>query len=170
MAGDGKQKHDVAEVGRVFHALRQTAFRSAIQQLQLPPGSQGLDAGCGPGFQTMMLAEAVGPGGHVTGIDLSSEALAHAEAMTRSAGLSNQTSFRKADLRALPVDDDSLAWAWSADCIGYAPMDPLPLLKELSRVVKPGGVVAILAWSHETLLPGYPKLEASSVIRSCGSS
>jgi len=36
----------------------------------------------------------------------------------------------------------------------------LPALKELARVVKPGGTVAIHAWSSETLLPGYPLLEA----------
>ncbi|NIM99890.1 MAG: hypothetical protein GTO24_18010 [candidate division Zixibacteria bacterium] len=36
----------------------------------------------------------------------------------------------------------------------------MPLLMELARVVKPGGVVAILAWSSEKLLPGYPLLEA----------
>ena len=39
-------------------------------------------------------------------------------------------------------------------------MDPLPLVKALARVVKPGGEVVIIAWSSESLLPGYPLLEA----------
>lgn len=43
--------------------------------------------------------------------------------------------------------------------MGYAPMEPLPLIRELARVVRPGGTVAILAWSSETLLPGYPYVE-----------
>ena len=38
--------------------------------------------------------------------------------------------------------------------------EPLPVLKELARVVKPGGSVIILAWSSQQLLPGYPVLEA----------
>ncbi|MCZ7544731.1 MAG: hypothetical protein M5R40_14965 [Anaerolineae bacterium] len=37
---------------------------------------------------------------------------------------------------------------------------PLPPLHELARVVRPGGVIAIAAWSSEQLLPGYPRLEA----------
>jgi demethylmenaquinone methyltransferase/2-methoxy-6-polyprenyl-1,4-benzoquinol methylase len=49
---------------------------------------------------------------------------------------------------------------WSANCAGYAPGEPLPLLKELARVVKPGGSVIILAWSSQQLLPGYPVLKA----------
>jgi len=60
----------------------------------------------------------------------------------------------------LPFDDDTFNWVWSANCAGYAPGEPLPLLKELARVVKPGGSVIILAWSSQQLLPGYPMLEA----------
>jgi hypothetical protein len=47
------------------------------------------------------------------------------------------------------------------DCVGYSAfLEPLPVLLELARVVKAGGSVAILAWSSEVLLPGYPLLEA----------
>ena len=69
--------------------------------------------------------------------------------------------FRRA-IRALnlPFDDDTFDWVWSANCAGYAPGEPLPLLKELARVVKPGGSVIIIAWSSQQLLPGYPVLEA----------
>ncbi|MBN1139061.1 MAG: methyltransferase domain-containing protein, partial [Anaerolineae bacterium] len=69
-------------------------------------------------------------------------------------------SFREGDVNKLPFDDDTFDWAWSVDCVGYAPIEPLPLVKELARVVKPGGSVAILAWSSEKLLPGHPALEA----------
>jgi len=41
--------------------LREPVLRSAIQALQLPPGSRGLDVGCGIGLQALLLADEVGP-------------------------------------------------------------------------------------------------------------
>jgi demethylmenaquinone methyltransferase/2-methoxy-6-polyprenyl-1,4-benzoquinol methylase len=148
------------QMAYVSNPLREPILRAAIRALQFPAGSRGLDAGCGIGLQTLLLAEAVGPAGHVTGLDRSPEFLDHAEEMVEKAGLSERISFRAGDVNELPFDDDTFDWAWSADCVGYAPLEPLPLVQELVRVVKPGGSVAILAWSSEKLLPGYPLLEA----------
>ena len=44
--------------------------------------------------------------------------------------------------------------------MGCPAEDPVPLVKEMARVVKPGGIIAILFWSSQKLLPGYPLLEA----------
>jgi demethylmenaquinone methyltransferase/2-methoxy-6-polyprenyl-1,4-benzoquinol methylase len=159
---------DFYQMVYVTHRLREPALRSAIQALQLPSGSRGLDAGCGFGLQALMLAEVVGPAGHVTGLDLSAEILAYAQEIVQQAGLSERISFREGDVRKLPFDDHAFDWAWSVDCVGYAPMEPLPLVVELARVVKPGGSVAILAWSSEKLLPGYPQLEARLGATSAG--
>lgn len=148
--------------------LREPVLRSAIQALQLPSGSRGLDAGCGIGLQALWLAEAVGPAGHITGLDLSPELLVHAKDIVKKAGLSEGISFREGDVYELPFDDDTFDWAWSADCVGYAPIEPLPAVKEFARVVKPGGSVAILAWSSEKLLPGHPLLEARLSATSAG--
>jgi len=151
---------EYAHMLREFDPLRESILRAAIAALKLPLGSRGLDAGCGVGLPALLLAEAVGPEGRVTGLDLSPGLLAHAERVAKEAGLSKRISFRQGDVGNLPFDDDAFDWAWSVDCVGYAPMDPLPLLKELARVVRPGGAVAILAWSSEQLLPGHPLLEA----------
>ena len=147
--------------------LREPAIRSAIQALKLPSGSRGLDVGCGIGHHTLWLAEAVAPAGHVTGLDLSPELLAHAKEQVKKSRLSEQISFQEGDVNKLPFDDDTFDWIWSADTIWIGPKekgcpaeDPLPLVKELARVVKPGGSVAILFWSSQKLLPGYPLLEA----------
>jgi len=142
-----------------FQSLRESVLRRAIEALQLPAGSRGLDAGCGIGLQALLLAESVGAGGHVTGLDLSPELLVYGKDIAKEAGLSERISFQEGDVNKLPFDDDTFDWAWSLDCVGYAPMEPLRPLKELARVVKPGGSVAILAWSYEQLLPGYPMLE-----------
>lgn len=116
----------------------------------------------------MLLAETVGPAGHITGLDLSPEILVYAKDMVNKAGLSERISFREGDVNKLPFDDDTFDWVWSVDCVGYAPIEPLPLVEELARVVKPGGRVAILAWSYEKILPGYPLLEARLNATSAG--
>ena len=143
----------------VTNPLIEPVLRSAIQALKLPPGSRGLDVGCGIGLQVMLLAEAVGEVGHVAGVDLSPEFLDCAS-IAEKEGISEQVSFQEGDMNNLPFDDNTFDWVWSANCVGYAPGEPLPLLKELARVVKPGGSVIILAWSSQQLLPGYPVLEA----------
>jgi demethylmenaquinone methyltransferase/2-methoxy-6-polyprenyl-1,4-benzoquinol methylase len=140
--------------------LREPTLRSVIQALQLPAGSQGLDAGCGIGLQTLLLAEAVGPHGQITGLDILPELLAYGEEMVAKEGLSERITFRAGDVSCLPFDDDSFDWVWSADCVGYPAADLAPLLKELIRVVKPRGSVVLLGWSSQQLLPGYPLLEA----------
>ena len=152
----------------VTNPLVEPTVLLAIQALQLPLGSRGLDAGCGVGLQALRLAETVGSDGHVTGLDLSPQFLVLAREMVEKAGLSEQISFKQGDVRKLPFEDDSFDWAWSANCVGYAPLEPLPLVKELARVVKPGGTVAILAWSSQMLLPGYPFLEARLNATSAG--
>lgn len=140
--------------------LREPVIRSAIETLSLPTGSRGLDVGCGIGLHTVLLAEAVGPTGHVTGLDVNSDFLAYAEKAAEKADLSSRISLRQGDMRSIPCDDDAFDWVWSADCAGYAPTESLPVVKELVRVVSPGGQVAILAYSSQQLLPGYPLLEA----------
>jgi ubiquinone/menaquinone biosynthesis C-methylase UbiE len=144
----------------VSNPLSEAVIPSAIRALQLPSGSRGLDAGCGIGLQALLLAEAVGPAGHVTGLDLSPQFLVQAREIAEKAGLSERISFQQGDVSRLPFDDDTFDWVWSANCVGYHPAEPLPLLRELARVAKPGGSVAILAWSSQQLLPGYPLLEA----------
>ncbi|MFC1547798.1 class I SAM-dependent methyltransferase [Candidatus Neomarinimicrobiota bacterium] len=140
--------------------LREPVIRRAIQALQLPVGSKGLDAGCGIGSHTFLLAEAVAPSGRVTGLDLSPNLLAQAYEIAKSSNLSAQVTFKKGDINHLPFEENTFDWIWSVDCAGYAPGNPVSLLEELARVVKPGGILAILAWSYQQLLPGYPLLEA----------
>jgi demethylmenaquinone methyltransferase/2-methoxy-6-polyprenyl-1,4-benzoquinol methylase len=140
--------------------LREPTLRSIIESLQLPRGSHGLDAGCGIGLQTFLLAEAVGVDGHVTGLDIMPELLAYGEDLIAKTGLSDRITFHAGDVSRLPFEDDHFDWVWSADCIGYPAGELTPLLQELVRVVKPGGSIVLLGWSSQQLMPGYPLLEA----------
>jgi len=156
------------EIAHLFNRLRASVLHSAIQALQFPSGSRGLDTGCSIGLQTLLFADAIGSTGHITGLDLSPEFLAYAKDIVKKAGFSERISFREGNVKELPFEADTFDWAWSMDLVGYAPMEPLPLIKELARVVKPGGSIAILAWSSERILPGYPLLEARLSATSAG--
>lgn len=144
----------------VTDPLREPVVVSIIDALDLPPGSNGLDVGCGIGTQAAMLAESLGTDGHVTGLDNAPELLEYARDEMAARSLTERVSFVQGDMGRLPFDNDSFEWAWSMDCVGYAPVEPVPLLTEMARVVKPGGSVAIAFWSSQKLLAGYPRLEA----------
>jgi ubiquinone/menaquinone biosynthesis C-methylase UbiE len=152
----------------VTDPLLKPVMRSAIQALELPQGSRGLDIGCGIGTHVRMMAEAVGAKGHITGIDIEPAFITYAKKTAEEAGLSERTAFREGNMNALPFDDNTFSWAWSANLIGYNPSDPLPALKEMVRVVRPCGIVAIVFYASQMLLPGHPLLEAKLNATSSG--
>ena len=145
---------------KISNSYREPILREMVGWLNLPAGSSGLDTGCGVGLQCLQLAEEVGPAGHVTGLDISAEMLDYGREMVKNAGLSERISFQEGDVKDLPFANNTFDWVWSADCVGYGPWDTLRLVKELVRVLKSGGILALAAWSSEQLLPGYPRLEA----------
>ena len=140
--------------------LREPLLRSIVRALKLPAGSHGLDAGCGIGCQSILLAMAVGRRGHVTGLDILPELLAYGTKIVAKDGLSGRITFREGDISRLPFQGDSFDWLWSCDCIGYPAGDLTAILPDLKRVVKPGGRIFLLGWSSQQFLPGYPLLEA----------
>ena len=74
--------------------LREPIIRAALQTLNLPPGSRGLDVGCGVGIITQSLAKSVSPIGHVTGLDVSPEQITFAREYAINSEMSNWISDR----------------------------------------------------------------------------
>jgi len=152
----------------ITYCLREKTIRAMIDLLRIPPGSRGLDVGCGVGQPVMQLAQAVGPEGLVMGVDAGADILTRASGMATCGGPAEHIYFARADFRRLPFKSNSFDWAWSVDGVGYAPVDPLPLVTEMTRVIRPGGILALAAWTSQQLLPGYPGLEARLNATSAG--
>jgi ubiquinone/menaquinone biosynthesis C-methylase UbiE len=129
---------------RATHApahSRRTAERNAAFLLpHLRPGVSLLDAGCGPGSITVGLARAVEPG-EVVGIDASADAIESARASATASGCTN-VRFELADVCALPFPDATFDAAFAHALLQHLPF-PLDALKELRRVLKPGGVIGV---------------------------
>ncbi|MFE0135003.1 class I SAM-dependent methyltransferase [Streptomyces sp. NPDC059037] len=114
------------------------AYRAAAGELGLRPGARVLDAGCGTGRALPALRDAVGPSGVVLGVDLTPAML---EAAVR-AGRDRDGQLLLADVTRLPLRDGILDAVFGAGLISHLP-DPARNLRELSRVVRPGGLLAL---------------------------
>jgi SAM-dependent methyltransferase len=103
------------------------------------PGMRVLDAGCGAGDVSMLLAELVGPTGTVLGIDHNPDIVALAKARADEAGLTN-VSFLQADLAELRLDEPVDAVVGRLIVI-HLP-EPVALLRTLSGLVRSRGVLS----------------------------
>ena len=115
---------------------------AAVMALAAPkPGEHVLDVGCGTGTTTMALADAVGPSGSVTGIDISVPMLGLAE--TRSKGRTN-IQYRNADaaVEAFRPEYDLLFSRFGVMFFD----DPQAAFANLRSAVKPGGRLAFVCW------------------------
>ncbi|UYM06506.1 methyltransferase domain-containing protein [Solicola gregarius] len=105
----------------------------------LSPGQDVLDVGCGPGTITVDIAARVAPG-RVHGIDPSADVLDQARANAERAGVDN-TTFATDDVYALDAETDSYDVAHAHQVLLHL-TDPPAALREMMRVVRPGGIVA----------------------------
>jgi len=132
--------HGHQESVRSSHRWR-TADNSAGYLLPaLVPGQRLLDVGCGPGSITIDLAARVAPG-EVVGLDSSEAVVVLAREAARSARATNLT-FRTGDIYALDYPDASFDVVHAHQVLQHL-TDPVAALRELRRVARPGGLVAV---------------------------
>nr|WP_197717067.1 class I SAM-dependent methyltransferase [Glycomyces terrestris] len=99
-----------------------------------------LDIGCGPGTITADFAE-IAHDGQVTGVDFAAGVLTQAEAAAAERGLHN-TAFEQADVHRLRFEDDSFDIVHAHQVLQHVG-DPVQALREMRRVAKPGGLIAV---------------------------
>jgi SAM-dependent methyltransferase len=112
-----------------------TAFAS------LRPGEVVVDLGCGGGLDVLLAAGKVGPTGRVVGIDMTPEMLERARANAAKQGATN-VEFHQATIDKLPLAAGSVDCVISNCVINLAPDKPA-VFREIARVLKPGGRVAV---------------------------
>jgi SAM-dependent methyltransferase len=118
---------------------RRTAENSAAYLLpHLARDARVLDVGCGPGTITAGLADRV-PQGHVTGIDAAEEIIDEARS---TAGNRGNLDFATGDVYALDYPDASFDVVHAHQVLQHLG-DPVRALREMRRVTRPGGLVAI---------------------------
>jgi SAM-dependent methyltransferase len=115
--------------------------RTIVGLLELAPGMKALDAGCGPGRLTLPLAEAVGPGGEVTALDIQAGMLAQAREKVGAAGLEN-VQYIQAGLGEGKLLQGYFDRAVLVTVLGEIP-DQLAALKEIQGSLKPGGILSV---------------------------
>lgn len=126
----------------LFVSVYAREHRQMVRSLALRPGASVLDAGCGGGSTLGLLAEAVGPDGSVTGIDLVEGSVEHAK--KKLPGLGCRSSVQTADVRALPFPERSFDGVWVGDVIEYIADEELDAcLKGLKRILRPGATIAL---------------------------
>jgi ubiquinone/menaquinone biosynthesis C-methylase UbiE len=122
-------------VPRIFGPLAKVL----LDRVSLRPGEALLDVATGPGTVARLAAERVGPGGRVVGTDISAHMLEVARA--RSSGI----EFRESPAAPLPFPEGEFDVVVCQQGLQFFP-DRMAALREMHRVLKPGGRVAVAVW------------------------
>jgi ubiquinone/menaquinone biosynthesis C-methylase UbiE len=127
-----------------------------------------LDLGCGTGVAARAIAAGSGYSGWVVGVDVSPFLTAEATRLAAAEGLSGKTEFQVGNSQRLEFPDSSFDAAVAHTLVSHV-LDPLAVLKELARVVRPGGVIGIFDGDYASMTfgsadPVQGKLDDETII------
>jgi SAM-dependent methyltransferase len=126
-----------------------------------PSRSRVLEAACGVGAQTAILAKN-SPGAEFVSVDISPESLARAKLRVSHEGITNVT-FRQADVYHLPFRPETFDHIFVCFLLEHLP-DPLLSLKNMKDILRPGGTITVIEGDHGSALFYPDSTEAHKVI------
>jgi len=147
--------------GAVIRPWLQQATQAMLAMAGVKPGAHVLDVAAGAGDQTLDIAERVGPGGYVLATDLSPEIIQFAAQQATAAGYRNVET-RVSDGQNLQVEDirfDAVVCRLGLMFFG----DPLRGLREMARVLKPGGGVCTMVFGSPQANPCVTTLMSTAL-------
>ncbi|MCY7590946.1 demethylmenaquinone methyltransferase, partial [Bacillus altitudinis] len=121
-----------------------------MKLMNVQKGAKALDVCCGTADWTIALADAVGETGEVKGLDFSKNMLSVGETKVKTGGY-NQIELLHGNAMELPFEDNSFDYVTIGFGLRNVP-DYLTVLKEMTRVVKPGGMVVCLETSQPEMI------------------
>jgi ubiquinone/menaquinone biosynthesis C-methylase UbiE len=123
------------------------------QAVVLKNHGEAIDLGCGAGQLVMEMARKA-PGLQMTGIDLSEKMLADARQSIQRVGLEDRVDFRLGNVEEIPFPDQSLDLVISTASLHHW-TDPVKVLNEIDRILKPGGAYYVFDLRRDMALPFY---------------
>ena len=140
-----------------FMAARSFGSHGEFIRPYLAPGMKVLDCGCGPGAISVGLAEAVGPAGHVTGVDFGESQIAVAKARSTP-----NLTFRVGSVYELPFEDSTFDLVFSHALFEHL-ADAIRGVTEIRRILRPGGLAGLCSpdWGGFILSPTDDQVETA---------
>ncbi len=140
------------EVGFPYSFVTKTELKQIVSAIAIDSHSTFIDIACGQGDVSLWIAQQTGAS--VIGIDYSKVAIQHAIAAARKRGLQENATFFQTDASNTTIMSASIDGAISIDSLQLMP-DPLTVIIEVARILKPGAVFAFTAWEiRKPLTPG----------------
>ena len=129
-------------------------LREYLDAMDIAATAKVLDMGCGTGLAARAIARRTGFSGTITGVDLSPYLVAAAKRLAGEDGVAERVDFRTGDVHKLEFSDNSFDALVAHTLLSHVD-DPLSVLKEAARVVKPGGTVGIFDGDYASLTFGH---------------
>jgi SAM-dependent methyltransferase len=142
--GDGQMPYLISEINlerqELLAKVLAPATNRLLSVLQLPSGTRGLDLGCGIGETTRQIARTLDKPNEIVGLELNPDLVEAAKKL--SSNEEHGVSFKKGDVSALGFADNSFDFVFARYLLMHL-SEPEAVLKEMLRVCKSGGVVAV---------------------------
>jgi SAM-dependent methyltransferase len=154
--GSGAEIYETVFVSAMMGEWAPRVMTLAKPQL----GERILDVACGTGALTRVVAQSIGPNGQVVGLDINPEMLAVARAIKLDRLSAAPIEWREGDVSAIPFENETFDIVFCNFGLMFFP-DQVAALKEMRRVLKRDGRLALAVWGSIAKCPGQMAMKES---------